>query len=57
MEASLPENAEKAVGIIKNSHVDPLMVMTNWGPHGFDPRTVLGDNTLKEKTINTLSGK
>lgn len=53
-----PPNTQQAVNILNNNNVRPLLVLTNWGPDGFEPdlaRTIMGDPAVKARTIeNTL---
>ena len=54
---TVPTPTERAVSIIKNARVAPLMVITNWGPTGFESdlaRAIIGNETVKARTIANL---
>lgn len=54
-EITAPPNTEQAVNILINNNVKPLLVLTNWGPDGFEPdlaRTIMGDPAVKTLAIN-----
>ncbi len=56
---TIPNQAERATRILKDSQVAPLMVLTNWGPNGFDSelaRTVLNNDALRTNVTRELSG-
>lgn len=57
-EISVSTNTQQAANLLNSNNVKPLLVLTNWGPDGFDPdlaRTIMGDPALKDRAIrNTV---
>jgi spore germination protein len=52
-----PTNTVNAVSLLKNFNIRPLMVITNWGPTGFEPdlaRAITGDESVKARTIANI---
>ncbi len=54
---SVSPNTEQAVNILINNNVKPLLVLTNWGPNGFEPdlaRTIMSVPVKTRVIENTL---
>ena len=57
-EITVALNTQQAANLLNSNNVKPLLVITNWGPDGFEPdlaRTIMGDPAVKARAIqNTL---
>lgn len=54
-----PTTTANVVNVLKSHNIRPLMVITNWGPAGFDPdlaRAIIADETVKSRTITHILG-
>lgn len=57
-EITVSPNTQQAANLLNSYNVKPLLVITNWGPDGFDldlARAIMGDPAVKARAIqNTL---
>ncbi|HEX3044243.1 MAG TPA: LysM peptidoglycan-binding domain-containing protein [Bacillota bacterium] len=53
-EITVPTTTANVVNLFKSFNIRPLMVITNWGPNGFEPdlaRAIIGNESVKAGTI------